>query len=288
MIEFKQIIGRGTRIFDGKDYFTIYDFTGASHHFADPDWDGEPLESEPCKKCGQYPCVCEKPDTDPEEGGDWGEVHDPELCEICGNYPCTCNKRQKVIIRLADGKEREISYEIKTTLIGPDGKPISVEEYIESLYGSLPEFFKNEDDLRHTWSLPSTRKELLENLDEAGFKRDDLITLQQLINAEKSDLLDVLEFVAYAKKPVTREFRVNVSRQTIMKSLDEKQRDFIDFVLAKYIETGVEELDETKLPQLLELKYYTPQDGINVLGSVEQIRNMFIAFQKELYSRRTA
>ena len=59
MIEFKQIIGRGTRLYDGKDYFTIYDFVKAHQHFSDPEWDGEPLEPEACPKCGQRPCVCE-------------------------------------------------------------------------------------------------------------------------------------------------------------------------------------------------------------------------------------
>ena len=61
MIEFKQIIGRGTRLYDGKDYFTIYDFVKAYRHFSDPEWDGEPLEPEPCEKCGFYPCQCVKP-----------------------------------------------------------------------------------------------------------------------------------------------------------------------------------------------------------------------------------
>ena len=59
MIEFKQIIGRGTRLFEGKDYFTIYDFVKAHHHFADPEWDGDPVEPEVCAKCNQYPCICE-------------------------------------------------------------------------------------------------------------------------------------------------------------------------------------------------------------------------------------
>ena len=58
MIEFKQIIGRGTRLFDGKEYFTIYDFVGAHHHFSDSEWDGEPLKPEPCEVCGKYPCEC--------------------------------------------------------------------------------------------------------------------------------------------------------------------------------------------------------------------------------------
>jgi len=69
--EFKQIIGRGTRLYDGKDYFTIYDFVKAHHHFSDAEWDGEPVEPETCKKCGCYPCVCEKKPMPP--------------CEVCGN-----------------------------------------------------------------------------------------------------------------------------------------------------------------------------------------------------------
>ena len=78
MIEFKQIIGRGTRLFDGKEYFTIYDFVDAYHHFADPDWDGEPIEPDICSKCCQDPCVCEK--------------KPPQPCPLCGKQPCVCIK----------------------------------------------------------------------------------------------------------------------------------------------------------------------------------------------------
>src|SRR5438874_10054014 len=60
IIEFKQIIGRGTRLYDGKDYFTIYDFVRAHQHFADPEWDGEPLAPVICPTCQTTPCVCEK------------------------------------------------------------------------------------------------------------------------------------------------------------------------------------------------------------------------------------
>ena len=64
MIEFKQIIGRGTRLYDGKDYFTIYDFVKAHHHFNDPEWDGEPDEPRAMPRCGVRPCVCERPPPD--------------------------------------------------------------------------------------------------------------------------------------------------------------------------------------------------------------------------------
>ena len=284
MIEFKQIIGRGTRLFDGKEYFTIYDFVDAYHHFADPEWDGEPivevcskcLENPcvcekpprgPCPRCGQRPCVCEKPPEPP--------------CPRCGKSPCECPR--KVKIKLRDGKEREIQHMIATSFWSADGKPISAEEFLKSLYGKLPDFFKSEDELRKIWSNPITRKTLLDKLAEAGFGAEELGNLQTMINAEKSDLFDVLEYISFAVQPITREVRVAKAQPKIFKGLDNKQKEFLEFVLSKYIETGVEELDQEKLPDLLTLKYQAISDAEEILGGVDNIRTTFIEFQKYLY-----
>jgi len=292
MIEFKQIVGRGTRLFDGKEYFTIYDFVDAYHHFADPEWDGEPLEPEKCNKCGNDPCACEK--TTPKPCEVCGEIpcvcekEPTEPCEICGKNPCICNKNKKLKIKLRDGKEREIQHMIATSFWSPDGKPISAEEFLQNLFGTLPEFFKSEDELRTIWSDPITRKTLLEKLSEAGYGKDELETLQKLINAEKSDLFDVLEYVSFAISPITRELRVASTKADILEGLNDKQREFIEFVLSKYVESGVEELDQEKLPKLLELKYHAVSDAAEILGGVEKIRQTFIAFQKLLYSKKVA
>ncbi|PIQ08243.1 MAG: restriction endonuclease subunit R, partial [Ignavibacteriales bacterium CG18_big_fil_WC_8_21_14_2_50_31_20] len=288
MIEFKQIIGRGTRLFDGKEFFTIYDYVDAYHHFADPEWDGEPLPEEPCticgempcvciteppkpcKKCGQRPCICEKPE--------------PEPCKKCGQRPCVCKK--KVKIKLSDGKEREIQHMIATSFWSADGKPISVQEFMESLFGKLPQLFKNEEELRTIWSNPLTRRTLLEKLGEAGFSKDDLTTLQRLVNLEKSDLFDVLEYVFNSDSiTMTREERVTAAEATIFALLNEKQREFIEFVLSKYVESGVDELDQEKLPILLENKYQSLQDALETLGEVANISSLFIGFQKHLYEQ---
>ncbi len=288
MIEFKQIIGRGTRLFDGKEYFTIYDFVDAYHHFADPEWDGEPI-AEVCAKCGQFPCVCEKkpPRVCPVCGQRpcACEKPPPEICPKCGQRPCICPK--KVKIKLADGKEREIQHMISTSFWGAEGKPISVEEFLRNLFGALPEFFKSEEELRKIWSYPLTRKALLTKLADAGYGKDELTTLQKLINAEKSDLFDVLEYVAFAVKPITREARVAEAQPNIFALLNYKQKEFLEFVLSKYIETGVEELDEEKLPDLLTLKYQAIQEASEMLGGVEKIRTTFFDFQKYLYERKT-
>ena len=284
MIEFKQIIGRGTRLFDGKDYFTIYDFVDAYHHFADPGWDGESV-AEVCAKCGQEPCVCEKkpPQLCPVCGKRPCECEKPppEICPKCGKSPCECPK--KVKIKLRDGKEREIQYMIATSFWSADGKPISAEEFLKKLFGTLPDFFKSEDELRKIWSNPVTRKALLEKLFDAGYGADVLMSLQKLINAEKSDLFDVLEYIFFAIKPITRETRVAQAQAKIFKGLDNKQKEFLEFVLSKYIESGVEELDQEKLPDLLTLKYQAIRDAEEILGGVDNIRATFIEFQKYLY-----
>ncbi len=284
MIEFKQIVGRGTRLFDGKEFFTIYDYVDAYHHFADPEWDGEPIEPvitepttlpQPCKICNQSPCVCEKPPKEP--------------CKICGELNCNCNRRQKIKIKLRDGKEREIQSMIATSFWSADGKPISAEEFLNNLFGELPNLFKSEDELRTLWSNPLTRRTLLEKLDVAGFGKDELTTLQKLIDAEKSDLFDVLEYVFNSDiKPMTREARVAAAQATIFALLDNKQKEFIEFVLSKYIESGVEELDQEKLPILLTNKYQSLEDAKDILGNVGAISKLFIEFQKYLYEECVA
>ena len=177
---------------------------------------------------------------------------------------------------------------IATSFWSADGKPISAEEFLQNLYGKLPEYFKNENELRNIWSDPATRKSFLEKLEEGGYGKDELSALQKLINAEKSDLFDVLEYVSFAIKPITREERVVNSKSQIFTGLDEKQKEFIDFVLSKYIETGVEELDQEKLPGLLELKYQSITDAAEKLGGVDEIKNTFISFQKYLYAENAA
>ena len=129
---------------------------------------------------------------------------------------------------------------------------------------------------------------MLDKLDEEGFGKDELRTLQKVIDAEKSDLFDVLEFIAYSAKPVTRETRVALAQKNIFAMLESNQKEFLEFVLTKYIETGVEELDQEKLPGLLELKYHAVTDAAEKLGGVSKIRELFIEFQKHLYSEKIA
>ena len=269
MIEFKQIIGRGTRLYDGKDYFTIYDFVKAHHHFNDPEWDGEPLEPEP--KGASNPMGPAEPKA-PPEARQPGAEYAP---------------RQRVKVKLADGKERHIQHMMATSFWHPDGTPMSAAQFVAALYGQLPDFFKDEDELRALWSDPSTRRRLLEGLSEKGFGKDQLAEMQKLIDAEKSDLFDVLAHVAYALEPLTREDRAHRASVVLAGSVESKQRVFLEFVLSQYVSMGVEELDQAKLTPLLKLKYRDSlADALADLGKAEDIGQLFSGFQKHLYESR--
>jgi len=267
MIEFKQIVGRGTRLFDGKEFFTIYDFVDAYKHFSDPEWDGEPLEEEPSGV--------------KEPKGEYKPREPKETTET--------ERKQKIKIKLRNGKEREIKHMVSTSFWSADGNPISAEEFLSSLFGELPKLFKDEEELRKLWSNPITRKTLLENLNAAGFPKDDLLTLQKLVDMENSDLYDVLEYVFNGDYiAMTREARAKAAEATIFALLNDKQKEFITFVLSKYIETGVDELDQEKLPILLTNKYQSLEDAKEILGDVANISRLFIEFQEHLYKQKAA
>lgn len=263
MIEFKQIIGRGTRLYDGKDYFTIYDFVKAHLNFSDPEWDGEPVESEPPK-----PRKPREPgDSEPEPPGP--EPEPPP---------------RKLKVQLADGKARTIQHMMCTSFWHPDGTPMSAQQFMEMLFGKLPEFFHNEVELRELWGVPDTRKKLLDGLAEKGIGRDQLAEMQKIIDAERSDLFDVLAHVAYALPTLTREERASQAKREIGGHFDAKQQAFLGFVLSHYVAVGVDELDSEKLTPLLNLKYNDSlSDAVADLGDPDEIRAAFTGFQKYLY-----
>jgi type I restriction enzyme R subunit len=267
MIEFKQIIGRGTRLFDGKDYFTILDFVKAYEHFSDPEWDGEPIEPDPPGAPRPVP-----PPGPPDE-----PPAPPE-----GPEPPT----SKLRIKLADGKERTFQHISATTFWSVDGKPVSAQQFIEALFGKLPELFRDEQELRKIWGEPETRRKLIEGLAERGFAGEQLDAIRRATDSQDSDLFDVLSYIAYLRPPLKRAERADIRREAILSRYDPRQRDFLDFVLSQYVQVGEGELDSEKLPELLQLKYGSPADAVRILGSVNEIRSTFRGFQSGLYEDR--
>ncbi|MDE8350012.1 MAG: DEAD/DEAH box helicase family protein [Acidocella sp.] len=263
MIEFKQIIGRGTRLYEGKDYFTILDFVKAYELFNDPEWDGEPVD--PVAATPRNLTVTKEPEIEVKQ------TEEPE-------------RPQRVKIKLADGKERTIQHISTTSFWGPDGKPISAKQFMESLFGQLPELFKDEDELRTIWGRPDTRKALLNTLAERGFGGEQLAEMGKVIDAQKSDVFDILAYIAFALPPITRAERVATHRAEILPRYDAKLQAFLDFVMGQYVVQGVEELDQDKLARLLELRYQTLADATAELGAAPMIRAAFVGFQEHLFS----
>lgn len=126
---------------------------------------------------------------------------------------------------------------------------------------------------------------MLEGLSEKGYGQEQLTEISRLIDAEKSDLYDVLAYIAHAAKPIIRQERVCVHRDLIFSRYFGKQQEFLDFVLEQYVKEGVGELDRSKLPQLLELKYHAVRDAVGELGSIPSISAIFVEFQQHLYSQ---
>lgn len=266
MVEFKQIVGRGTRLFDGKDYFTVYDFVDAHEHFNDDEWDGEPLAPEP-------PTGVNGPGS---AGGNRPERDTEPFCDD-DEMP-----RQMIKVTLSNGTVRELDSMVKTTFWSPSGNPIGHVEFMNQMYDDLPEFFQSEDELCKLWSLPGTRKKLLTELEEKGYTNAQLEDLRKLVHGEDSDLFDVLSYVAYHKDLVPRLERAERAKIQLG-DYNAKQQDFINFVLEQYVKEGVNELDDAKLPDLLELKYKALADAKRELGEIKNIRKTFIGFQEHLY-----
>ncbi|WP_442881177.1 EcoAI/FtnUII family type I restriction enzme subunit R [Brevundimonas sp.] len=264
MIEFKQIVGRGTRLFDGKEYFTIHDFEGAYQHFLDPEWDGEPMDPVAAPPKGPF-----GPPDEPEGPGEPGEPKE---------------RQDKVVIKLADGKARTIQHISATSFWGPDGRPLSAPEFIQTLFGKAPELFRDEDELRRLWGAPETRKALLASLAEAGFGLEPLREMARIIDAPDSDVFDVLAYVAFALPPLSRAERVETRKAAVLDGYDAQLAAFLDFVLGQYVQQGVQELDQDKLPRLLELRYASVSEGTQSLGGVNKVREAFLDFQAGLFT----
>jgi type I restriction enzyme R subunit len=269
MVEFKQIIGRGTRVFDGKDYFTIIDFRGATNKFYDKDWDGEPEAPEPggTGEPSPPPYNPEPPEDGPEPGPE-----EPKL---------------KLKVKL--GKHRELKViDVETRYIDENGKPLTIQEFVELLITQLPGLFKSVDELRQIWSDPDEREILLSKLMQAGFDKEQLAALRRMFEAEDCDIFDLLAFLAFEQPMATRKARADNVRGNnafFNQFKQENAKKFLHFVLNRYEKTGSTELSRERLPALIELSGLgTTKEASNAFGGKPiQLLAAFKQLQQQLY-----
>ena len=266
MIEFKQIIGRGTRTFDGKDFFTVYDFVKAYDHFKDPEWDGEPLP--------------------PEEPGKPGDTGGPKYPSPVSDPPGITNEppepKPKVVVKLADGKERHIRY-LAATTYWHEGRQITAQEFMAQLFGDLGNLVASEDELRAVWSDPDRREAFQQRLTDLGYDADRLDDMRRLIDAPHSDIFDVLAYVRFTLAPLSRAQRVGAAKSNGLDGYQREMRSFLEYVLEAYERHGVDELSSRKIADFLRIRYGGTNDAKRVLGPVPEIRQAFIAIQAHLY-----
>ena len=274
MTEFKQIIGRGTRVYEGKDFFTIIDFVGATNLFYDDAWDGLP--------------VAQIDDTmaEGDQGTDIGNEPQPPYrkSEPKPTPHETDVPKEKVTIDIRGRKLKVI--DVETTYVGEDGIPLRTQEYLEFLAGVFDKFFEDEAQLRAIWSDPIKREELLGKLREMQIDEIQLEELKSIFEAEDSDIYDVLAHLAFNLDIKTRSERAFAVyyRKYIEKYQSDKVREFLDFILERYKKDGVKEIGSDKLSSLIklsgmdmrELKAAFAMDGVNV-------REGYFGLQREIY-----
>jgi len=262
MTEFKQIIGRGTRVFEGKDFFTILDFVGATNLFYDPRWDGDAEPEDNTDETKEPKAVRE-----PKEPSDKPESE----------------KKEKATVTIRGRKLRVI--DIETTYVGAEGKPLRTGEYLEYLIGVLGGLYDDEARLREIWSDPRERKALMNKLENMHIDAAQLSELATIFEAEDADIYDVLAHLSFNHEILTRSERViNVEhRDFIERHHSTKARDFLEFILRRYERDGVSELDEEKLSSLIQLSTIDKEELKSAFGGLREIKEGYLELQREIY-----
>ena len=244
-------LGRGTRTYEGKHFFTIWDFVKAHENFEDPGWDGPPLPPE-----GEPP---EPPSTPPEP------------------------PQEKIVVKLADGKERKIRYLRSTSYWDADGKPVSAAEFLERLFGDLKGIIADEDALRRVWSDPENREHFVVQLEDRGYDEDKLNDIRFLVDAQDSDLFDVLSYIMFTTSPLTRQDWADHLTDGGLVKFQGEMKTLLFSILQAYVEDGERELATSKLVQFLTARYGSVSEGKAVLGELSDVKAAFRQMQADLY-----
>ena len=273
MVEFKQIVGRGTRLFEGKDFFTIIDFSEeASEKFYDPEWDGLPEEEETGNTGGNT-------------GGGGGNTSGNT-----GGEPPIVDpppRPGKIVIELSNGRKLKV-IDVETRYIDENGLPLTTKQFLEKLIGFIPDLYESEEKLRKLWSKPETRDELLQKLADSGIDEEQLESLKILFDAKESDIFDILMHISYTNDIITRKQRAETTRENVpffevYENL--KARDFLKFILERYEQDGIKELKREKLANLVELNNLgTTKDAAKVFGGLQKLVDAFYKIQELLYA----
>lgn len=264
IVEYKQIVWRWTRVFDWKDYFTILDFVGATNDFRDELWDGWPEE------------IPDTPETPPKVKppitwwwNDWWEWWDP---------------KEKLIVKLWDRREVKV-IDIETRYLDPSTwKHLSSEEFLQKIVWELPNFYKDEHQLRMLWSNPETREELLNWLSHIWLDKEQLDDLKSMFEATDSDIFDILAHLSFDSDIKYRSERSIYWEEIVDNYNSLKAREFLEFLLALYVKNWILEFRKDWLASKIELfNKWQAREIASEFGWIEELRNAYYEVQKSLY-----
>ncbi len=261
MTEFKQIVGRGTRIRekDGKTHFTIMDFRNITRLFADPDWDG-PLEVDK----GYVPDKA-KPYSPPKEkpGGDGDKAH--EETPIVDRDGCEVKIVNKVV-----------------SVYDTDGKLLRTESITDYTKKSIIDTYANLDDFILHWNQAERKAEISELMRESGI---DLQALKEDQQMNDVDDFDFIIHLAYGKKALTRKERAeNVKKRDVFHKYGPEAQKVLDALLDKYMNEGISQLENRKVLTLDPFRQMgSPASIARLFGGNQQYFEAVRALEHELY-----
>lgn len=273
MTEFKQIVGRGTRLYETKDYFTIIDFTNASELFKDPAWDG-------------YRENPEKPADTAEEDNPSGPPPEKGGGDSFGDPP---PPPEITVVELGKGRKIEITRR-RYQYISTSGKTLDAEAYLREIIGHLPALYQDEAQLRRIWQSPETRKALLDKLELEGLAGEQLQEFKRLLNAENSDIIDILTYLQYNRELLTYTERVLMAKSEqafFERYRDQRAKNFLYFILDQYRQHGIRELDADNLSQLLQKSLFkgNRHEAAQAFGDSHKIKAAFLELQVLLFKQ---
>lgn len=278
MTEFKQIVGRGTRIRekDGKTHFIIMDFRNVTRLFADPDWDGPievddnyppkdtPTPPQPCGTCGHSPCICP--------------------CDVCGQNPCICLPKPKVEKPIVnrDGCQVRVLQSV-VSVYDTNGKLLRTESITDYTKRNINETYANLDDFIQQWNEAKKKEEITKLLEDSGI---DLKALKQEQGLSDVDDFDFICHIAYGKKPLTRRERAEqVKKRDIFNKYGNEARKVLEALLEKYTIGGIRQLEDPVILQLDPFRQMgSPYHIAELFGGKEQYYSAVRELENFIYS----
>lgn len=269
IVEYKQIIGRGTRVFDGKDFFTVYDFRWATTKFVDEIWDWLPED-----------------DFEKEEKILENKNKEKNFEDFLPKNEELKEKNEKIFVKLGDNREIKI-INIETRYLDPStGKHLSSEDFIKKILGELPKFYQNEHDLRLAWANPETREKFLKNLEYIWLDAEQIENLKKIFEAEKSDIFDILAYISYGNEIKNRTERSKIAKSILEKYKSPKAKDFLQFLLELYEREWIMNFKKDGLSSKIELfNRWLAREIAAEFGWVKELKQAYYDLQREIYKK---